>query len=80
MNYTSFFNFYFHIPIAVFFDSTYKEIATEIYSMQAIPIVCITDTKHPLHRQYTKMFKSQGITEPIKAIVLSVGYNNQFLS
>lgn len=80
INYQDFFNFYLHVPIAVFEETSLEGVLKDFYDLQVTPLCYITDPKHPVFKHYTKMFESQGVTEKIKIIILSVGYTKQFLA
>jgi ATP-dependent protease Clp ATPase subunit len=68
------------VPIAVFEGTTIEEVLDDFYELQVTPLSYITDPKHPIFKQYSKMFEAQGVTEKIKLIILSVGYTKQFLA
>jgi hypothetical protein len=80
MNYQDIFNFYLHVPIAVFEGTLNREIINSLYDLQIIPLVYIKDPKHPLFKQFSKMLKSQGVKEKLKLIILPIGFTKQFLA
>lgn len=80
INYTDFFTFYIHIPVAIFEDLTDAEISIDCFEMGAYPLSIIKDKKHPLFIRLTEDFKRKGVTQNLKSIVLAVGYNKDFLS
>ena len=80
INYTNFFQFFLHIPVAVFEDISDEEIIGDCYEMAAYPIVIIRNYKHPLFIQMITEFKKKGIEQELKCIVLAIGYNNPYLS
>jgi hypothetical protein len=80
MNYTDFFQFFLHIPVAVFEEISNEQIIEDCLEMEAYPLVIIKDTKHPLFIKLAKDFKKKGVTQELKSIILSVGYNTPYLS
>jgi hypothetical protein len=80
MNYLDFFQFFLHVPIALFEEVSDKQIQEDCLEMKAYPIVIIKDIKHPLFVRFSKDFKNKGITQELKSIVLAIGYNTPYLS
>ena len=80
INYTDFFQFYLHIPIAVFEDITDEQILEDCLEMEAYPIGVIRDSNHPLFKKLNLTFKEKGITQELKLIILAIGYNNPYLA
>ena len=80
INYTEFFAFYIHIPVAIFEDLTDAEISKDCYEMGAYPLSIIRNKKHPLFIRLTKDFKRKGITQNLESIVLAIGYHKEFLT
>ena len=80
MNYLDFFQFFLHVPIAIFEEVSDKQIQEDCLEMEAYPIAIIKDTKHPLFIRFSKDFKNKGVTQELKLIVLAIGYNTPYLS
>lgn len=80
IGYWDIFQFFIHVPVAVFDDLTDEQMAQDCYEMLAVPTVIIRDENHPLFIEKKKYFAEAGIRKPLIAIILSVGYNNPFLS
>lgn len=79
-NYIDFFQFFLHIPVAVFEDLTEEQILEDCFEMAAYPIGIIRDKKHPLFKKIAIDFKERGVKQELKLIILAVGYNNPYLS
>jgi hypothetical protein len=79
-NYHEFFNFFLLTPAVILEGYPVKEIVDDMLSNLSIPISCITDQKDPMLQGIKTSFEKQGITEPIKVIILSIEYNKQFLA
>lgn len=80
MNYTDFFQFFLHIPVAVFEEISDDQIVEDCLEMAAYPIVIIKDNNHPLFIKFAQDFKKRGITQELKSVILAIGYNNPYLS
>ena len=80
INYTEFFQFYLHIPVAVFEEISEEQIISDCLDMEAYPIGIIKSKKHPLFIKIATEFKKRGIKQDLKLIILAVGYNNPYLS
>jgi hypothetical protein len=80
IKYTDFFQFFLHIPVAVFEEISDKEILEDCLEMEAYPIVIIRNRRHPLFIRLAEDFKNKGVTQELKSIILAVGYNKQYLS
>ena len=80
INYTDFFQFYLHIPVAVFEDITDKQVLEDCLEMAAYPIVIIRDCNHPLFKKIAIDFKQRGVRQELKLIILAIGYNNPYLA
>lgn len=80
INYTDIFQFFLHIPVAVFEDLSDEQIVQDCIELEAYPIVIIKDNNHPLFIRFEEDFKKQGVTQTLKLIILSVGYNKPYLS
>jgi hypothetical protein len=80
MNYLNFFQFYLHIPVAIFEDLTDAEINRDCYEMGAYPLSIIKNKKHPLFIKLAEDFKKKGVTQELKSIILAIGYNKPYLS
>jgi hypothetical protein len=78
--YHEFFNFFLLTPAVILEGYPVKEIVDDMLSNLSIPISCITDQKDPMLQGIKTSFEKQGITEPIKVIILSIEYNKQFLA
>lgn len=78
--YHEFFNFFLLTPAVILEGYPVKEIVEDMLSNLSIPISCITDQKDPMLQGIKTSFEKQGITEPIKVIILSIEYNKQFLA
>jgi hypothetical protein len=74
-DYRDYFQFYLHIPIAIFENMSDEELYLECADNLVIPIVIIRNSSHPLFSLLQKKFKSK-----IKIIILCVGYANPYLS
>ena len=80
INYTDLFQFYLHIPIAIFEDMTNTQIAQNCFEMETYPLSIIRNIKHPLFIRLSEEFKKKGVTQELKSIALVIGYTKQFLS
>ncbi len=80
IKYTDFFQFFLHIPVAVFEEISDEIILEDCLEMAAYPIVIIRDNKHPLFIRLAEDFKKKGVTEELKSIILAIGYNTPYLS
>lgn len=80
ISYLDFFQFYLHIPVAIFEDITDQEILEDCIDLEAYPLSIIRDVNHPLFIKIKKDFKTKGIKQDLKLIVLAIGYNKQYLS
>ena len=80
IKYTDFFQFFLHIPVAVFEEISDEIILEDCLEMAAYPIVVIRDEKHPLFIRLAKEFKEKGVTQELKSIILAIGYNTPYLS
>jgi hypothetical protein len=80
INYTDFFQFFLHIPIAVFEEISNKQIVEDCIEMAVYPIIVIRDEKHPLFIRLAEDFKKKGVTQDLKLIILAIGYNKPYLS
>lgn len=80
MDYTNFFQFFLHIPVAVFEEISDEQIIENCLEMAAYPIVIIKDENHPLFIKLTQDFKKRGIKQELKSVILAIGYNNPYLS
>lgn len=80
MNYTDFFQFFLHMPVAIFEDLTDAEINKDCYEMGAFPLSIIRNKKHPLFIKLVEDFKRKGVTQNLESIVLAIGYHKEFLS
>jgi hypothetical protein len=80
INYTDFFQFFLHIPVAVFEEISDEQILEDCLEMAAYPIVIIKDSKHPLFIRLAEDFKKKGVTQELKSIILAIGYNTPYLS
>jgi hypothetical protein len=80
INYTDFFQFFLHIPVAVFEEISDEQILEDCLEMAAYPIVTIKDSNHPLFIRLAKDFKEKGVTQELKSIILAIGYNKPYLS
>jgi hypothetical protein len=78
--YHEFFNFFLLTPAVILEGYPVKEIVDDMLSNLSIPISCITNQKDPMLQGIKTSFEKQGITEPIKVIILSIEYNKQFLA
>lgn len=80
INYTEIFQFYLHIPVAVFEDVSEEQIISDCLDIEAYPIGIIKNKRHPLFVKTAKEFKKRGITQNLKLIVLVIGYNTPYLA
>jgi hypothetical protein len=80
IHYTEVFQFFLHIPVAVFEDISDEQIISDCLDMEAYPIGIIKSKRHPLFVKIAKEFKKRGITQDLKLIILVVGYNNPYLA
>lgn len=80
IKYTDFFQFFLHIPVAVFEEISDEMILEDCLEMAAYPIVIIRDNKHPLFIRLAEDFKNKGVTQELKSIILAIGYNTPYLS
>jgi len=80
IRYTDFFQFFLHIPVAVFEEISDEIILEDCLEMAAYPIVVIRDEKHPLFIRLAKEFREKGVTQELKSIILAIGYNTPYLS
>jgi hypothetical protein len=80
IKYTDFFQFFLHIPVAVFEEISDEMILKDCLEMAAYPIVIIRDNKHPLFIRLAEDFKNKGVTQELKSIILAIGYNTPYLS
>jgi len=80
IGYWDVFEFFIHIPVAVFDELTDEQMTQDCYEMLAVPTVIIRDQTHPLFIEKKNYFAKTGITKPLIAIILAVGYNKPFLS
>lgn len=80
INYLDFFQFFLHIPVAVFEDISDEQIQEDCLEMAAYPLVVIRDENHPLFIKIAEDFKRRGVTQNLKLIILAVGYNTPYLS
>jgi len=80
INYLDFFQFYLHIPIAIFEDMSDEQILEDCLEMAAYPIGIIRNSNHPLFKKIAIDFKQRGIKQELKLIILAIGYNNPYLS
>jgi hypothetical protein len=79
-HYTEVFQFFLHIPVAVFEDISDEQIISDCLDMEAYPIGIIKSKKHPLFVKIATEFKKRGITQDLKLIILVVGYDNPYLA
>lgn len=80
IHYTEVFQFFLHIPVAVFEDISDEQIISDCLDMEAYPIAIIKSKKHPLFVKIATEFKKRGITQDLKLIILVVGYDNPYLA
>ena len=80
INYTDFFAFYIHVPVAIFEEITDAEINIDCYEMGVFPLSIIRNKKHPLFIRLAEDFKRKGVTQELKSIILAIGYNKPYLS
>lgn len=80
INYLDFFQFFLHIPLTLFEDLNDETILSSCIDLDLIPLSIIRDKNHPLFKRISKEFKKKKTIEPVKIIVLAIGYNNQYLS
>ena len=80
MEYTDFFQFYLHTPIAVFEDLTKEQVTQDCYESSIIPLNIINDVKHPLFKKLKLEFKNLGVPQELKMLVIVIGYNKPYLS
>jgi hypothetical protein len=80
INYTDFFQFFLHIPVAVFQEISDEQIMEDCLEMAAYPLVIIKDERHPLFIRLAEDFRKKGVTQDLKSIILAVGYNTPYLS
>jgi hypothetical protein len=80
MNYTDFFQFFLHIPIAVFEEISDKQIKEDCLEMAAYPLVIIREPTHPLFIRLAEDFIKKGVKQDLKLIILAIGYNTPYLS
>lgn len=80
VNYTNFFQFFLHIPVAVFEEISDEQILEDCLEMAAYPIVIIKDSNHPLFIRLAEDFRMRGVTQNLKLIILAIGYNTPYLS
>ena len=80
MKYHEFFNFFLLTPAVILEGYPVKEIVDDMLGNLSIPVSCITDQKHPMFKGIQASFEKQGITEPIKVIILAIEYNKPFLA
>lgn len=80
INYTDFFQFFLHIPVAVFEEISNEQILEDCLEMAAYPIAIVKDSNHPLFIKLEKDFKRKGVTQELKSIILAIGYNKSYLS
>ena len=80
MNYTDFFQFFLHIPVAVFEEISDEQIKEDCIEMAAYPLVIIRDEQHPLFIKLAQDFTKKGVKQKLKLIILAVGYNTPYLS
>ncbi len=80
INYTDFFQFFLHIPVAVFEEISDEQILEDCLEMAAYPIVIIKDSNHPLFIRLSEDFRKKGVTQKLKSIILAIGYNTPYLS
>jgi hypothetical protein len=80
INYLDFFQFYLHIPVAIFEDITDQEVLNDCLDLEAYPLSIIRDVNHPLFVKIKKDFKTKGVKQDLKLIVLAIGYNKEYLS
>jgi len=80
INYTDFFQFFLHIPVAVFEEISDEQIIEDCLEMAAYPIVIIKDENHPLFIRLAQDFRKKGVQQELKSVILAIGYNNPYLS
>lgn len=80
INYTDFFQFFLHIPVAVFEEISDEQIVEDCLEMAAYPIVIIKDKNHPLFIRLAQDFRKKGVEQELKSVILAIGYNNPYLS
>lgn len=80
INYTDFFQFFLHIPVAVFEDLNDDQIKQDCFELESYPIVIIRNKKHPLFVKFAQDFEEKGVRQELKSIILTIGYNNPYLS
>ena len=84
IHYSEIFNFYLHVPIAIFDYPNKEQFVQDCYETEIIPEVIpihfIADKNHPLFKKYALDFKQRGIKQELKMLVIAVGYNNPYLS
>lgn len=80
IHYSEIFNFYLHIPIAVFDYINKEQIVQDCYETGAIPIHFIANKNHPLFKKYALDFKQRGVEQELKMLVIVIGYINPYLS
>lgn len=80
MSYTDFFQFFLHIPIAVFEEISDEQIKEDCIEMATYPLVIIRDEQHSLFIKLAQDFIKKGVKQKLKLIILAVGYNTPYLS
>lgn len=80
IHYTEVFQFFLHIPVAVFEDISDEQIISDCLDMEAYPIGIIKSKKHPLFVKIATEFKKRRIIQDLKLIILVVGYDNPYLA
>ena len=78
--YTDFFQFFLHIPVAVFEEISDEQILEDCLEMAAYPIGIIRDSNHPLFIRLAQDFKKKEVIQELKLIILAIGYNTPYLS
>jgi hypothetical protein len=80
INYTDFFQFFIHIPVAIFEDMKDDKIMEDCFEMAAYPLFIIKNKNHPLFVRLAEDFKRKGVTQELKSIILAIGYHKEYLS
>jgi len=80
VDYTDIFQFFLHVPIAIFENLSDEEILEDCIDSSAFPIVIIKDSNHTLFKKLSEQFESKGVTQTLKSVVLAIGYNKPYLA
>jgi len=80
VHYTEIFQFYIHIPIAIFSVISDEQIEQDCIDSNAYILTIIKDKHHPIFKRLVKEFKQKGVEQELQSVVLAIDYTKEYLS